>query len=424
MSVHSVSRGAGLLLFALSSSTGCGDKAESDPADSGAGESGGTLEASSLEVSPDPLDFGEVGVSCSASEGLTLTNLSDGELEVREILLGGDFDLVTEQTLPFALGPSESSSLEVGLSPGSEGAQSGEVEVVFGAKEAAFSAIADLTGAGVHGPEVTDSFVVGAMGPVDLLLVVDTSASMQGEIEQLVDAYSHLESQLDEHSPDWQLAVITEDNACTTSGVLSPVSSGRAEAFEAALSLGGDTYPEALLALARMAVEQTGEGGCNEGLLREGATLHVVAISDAADASQDLGEGNFKDNLEAMQEAKGDEGLVVFSAIVGDYPGGCSSADPGQGYYEAAVSTGGAFLSICQDLASDALFDPLAAAPLDNDRFELSAEPVESTLWVTVNGEVPEDGWTIDDGVVELRSAVPGEGSEVVIHYSTPATCE
>ena len=100
---------------------------------------------------------------------------------------------------------------------------------------------------------------------------------------------------------------------------------------------------------------QTGQGGCNEGFLRDDAILHVVFISDEDDNSPGWNEGDpdyWLDYVDQIITIKGREDQVRFSAITGPAPDGCDGAEPGFGYNEAVTSIGGERLNICQDWAS------------------------------------------------------------------------
>ena len=75
------------------------------------------------------------------------------------------------------------------------------------------------------------------------------------------------------------------------------------------------------------------------------------------------------------------------SAVAGPMPSGCTTSDnsavQGEGYYQASLATGGAFLSICDDWGDS--IEELAGAS-QKSAFSLSKEAVESSIEVTVDG--------------------------------------
>ena len=111
---------------------------------------------------------------------------------------------------------------------------------------------------------------------------------------------------------------------------------------------------------------------------------------------------------------------ATISAIAGDYPDGCTTAEAGSGYYEASVATGGAFLSICEpDWGSHVRNLAFLSAGTPTDTFGLTYDPVEPSILVTVNDEASSD-WTYDPDQKAIRfseEAVPESGAHVVISY-------
>ena len=101
-------------------------------------------------------------------------------------------------------------------------------------------------------------------------------------------------------------------------------------------------------------------------------------------------------------------------------------ADPGTGYYEASVATGGAFLSIC---ASDwsSYFETIAnmAASGLLASFHLASEPQPDTIVVQVDGSTVTD-WTYDadtNSIVFGADSVPPPGSHIVVRFELAGDC-
>lgn len=177
---------------------------------------------------------------------------------------------------------------------------------------------------------------------VDVLFALDSSCSMADDAAALEAAFNTHLTVLTGQGLDWQAALVTGDDGCT-GGVATAAGPRSVRAvFNDTSDYGSQT--ERLLTLADTAAEQSDKGECNEGLLRPGAMVHVIAVSDEPDQSVK----SWDVYVDAMIARKGgDASLVKYSAVAGDYPSGCGSASVGLGYYEAAADTGGLYLSIC-----------------------------------------------------------------------------
>lgn len=279
---------------------------------------------------------------------------------------------------------------------------------------------------------VEDTFVQAPEPAVDLLFVVDDTASMAQEQEALGEAAAALVTALGDAELAWQAAIVSTDMSGPRAGwllgdpfVLTPglpdVESLFAEAF--AVGVDGAT-PEAGLAAAVEAVTLAEAGGPNAGFRRPDASLHVVFVSDDDDASDEwLG----LDPVGSFVEAMGGQdraGLPArASAVVGDVPSGCTTADgaarAGERYHQVVERTGGTFASIC---AAD--FSPLLAAladvaPAYPVRFELSEDPKDGSVDVEVGGVRLTEGWTFDrtDGPAVTFDDPPAAGVEIVVTY-------
>ena len=129
----------------------------------------------------------------------------------------------------------------------------------------------------------------------------------------------------------------------------------------------------------------------------------------------------------SFQSLKSDSDDLVIHAIAGDYPSGCGGNEPGTGWYEASVATGGLFLSICAtDWAShlEALAEGSAA---DLSSFELTDWPVAETIVVRIDGITTTTGWEYnetDNSVDFDESSIPEGGSTIEIEYALFGDCE
>lgn len=376
-----------------------------------------------LAISPDPYDFGTTYVGCEKDHDLVLENVGTDTLVVSEIAFGGEgFVLTDESTLPLELAPGDATTVNVAFAPGLEGDYAGELSVT--SNEPRGTRTATQSGVAAYAGEYEDVFEVPVDPPADILFFVDQSCSMDDDARALASNFSSFISNLSAYTSDWQIMVVNDDDGCNNSGILTPSTSGYESRFTTAVSDGGGDWTEAGLTVTNNAIDKTDRGECNDGFLRTDALLHIVMVSDEPEQSSRA--WNYYVN--AVTAKKGDVSLVKYSAVAGDYPGGCSSsgnsADAGTGYYEAVDITGGVFLSICSNWATSV--EILADASVEQEDFELSRTPVPETIAVTVNGAT-RTGWTYDAGgnrIVFDEAAIPAEGDVVRVTYAGLASCD
>ncbi|MFT4975862.1 MAG: hypothetical protein ACI8S6_001755 [Myxococcota bacterium] len=381
---------------------------------------------SELQISPDPLDFGGVGVDCDALENITLTNIGAEALTISAIEGDGSvFDLTTLPTLPLTLEPDEATTVRVTFTPTAEDDFTGSFSVV--STEPLGTRTAEQSGEGVlEGIDVTDEWELPTDPPTDILFSLDSSCSMNTDIWEMYNNFGAFISELENFSEDWQIIVANEDDGCNNSGILKPTTPNYTEKFQNALFAWNtnDDYTEALLTVNHNAIQETDSGECNASFMRPSAMLHIIDITDEPEQSFQITGNDWEYLVDGIIDKKGSAALVTISAIAGDYPKGCDSAAPATGYYEAVDRTGGVFLSICQNWAATSNLGLLASASVNQDRFTLSQPAQESTILVWRNN-VGHNNWSYDpsSNTVTLRDPVPTEGDTVRIEYTSTGTC-
>lgn len=271
--------------------------------------------------------------------------------------------------------------------------------------------------------EQLDQWDLADVAGADLLFFGDTSGSMAVELTTLGSEIEGLIASLSAFTESWQLLAVTGPTGCGVNGVLTPETADYASLFAAGLLTppGEDLVDEWGLYNADQAVQATDEGECNAGFMREGARLHVIFISDEDDNSPgyDSGDASYWTTyVDSIIAAKGSVDDVRFSAIVGPVPDGCDGAEPGTGYTDAVLATGGSLISICDDWTSQ--LDTLVDVSVEHTTFPLSRLPVRSTLEVMVNGSTRGQGWTYDrfQNAVVFTVAPPSTGDQVAIAYN------
>ena len=369
-----------------------------------------------LAVAPETWDFGTVAPGCESRVELVLENVGTANLDIDTMVYESEeaLEARVDAQLPLALAPGAQLAVTVIFAPQREGSFEGRLTVSSNDLSEAY--VATQTGDGSYDEWVSDSFQ--AYPPVDLLLMLDRSASMNDDLSRIGNRVELLLTALDAGGLHWWVGVGSQHHACldgqlAQTGDEDPAATLR-NAVLALLQAG--TYAESLLLLASVAVENATTDTCNDGLLRSGAALHVVAVSDEADQSP----GSYEIYLSALKEPLTDPALLVVSAVAGDYPSGCPSADPGSGYYEASVATDGSFISICSglnELGSLADFSKRALV-------ELRQEPVEETLEVSADGACWSEGWHyVADGNFVVFDSQPADVDTSEVRYVPAFEC-
>lgn len=382
-----------------------------------------SLRTPKLQISPDPLDMGELWLGCASEDLVYLTNVGNEDLIVGSLSLAGDgFSFVDPPDLPLLIPPSDSVPLPIVFAPETEGDYSATLTAT--SNEPDEIRHASQLGKATTVPQRTEVFDVPLDPPVDILFYVDQSWSMEDDASNLAENFRFFIERLGEIAPDWQVLVAIEDDGCTRFPILTPTTGDYDTTFLTAVTQGdGGVWTEAGLTVTANALDATGPGECNEGFVRPDGMVHAILVSDEAEQSPNA----WDSYVARMQEAVGDPGRLHISAIAGDFPAGCStpenSAAPGSGYWEAVSATGGVFLSICTDWWTNV--ETLADITLTRDTFWLSYPPDPETLVVNVNGRARTD-WTYDaegNAVVFNGEYLPIEGDVVEVVYTQLLVC-
>lgn len=274
--------------------------------------------------------------------------------------------------------------------------------------------------------EAEDAWVQTPADAVDLLLVVDDSGSMAPYQQEVADHLDALLRFLELGAVDWQLGVTTTDVAADGGRIREQVitrdTPGAERLFRWAVGVGvHGAGQEQGLEAARLAVSGPLLARENHGLLRPGASLAVLTVSDEDDSSPDA----VAAYADALATAAGDPLRTAASALVVlDAP--CTpDSTPGLRYLALAEATGGLTLDLCAGDLGPALEDLSLHSSGLAERFRLSALPDVRSLEVWVDDlRLPCGAGTWDleadgDGVavVFARQALPPPGATVLARY-------
>lgn len=279
-------------------------------------------------------------------------------------------------------------------------------------------ATATLTGTAHYDSEAADQFQVQGNGLVDILWVIDDSASMLDWQLELADHSATYVDGLDVLEVDYHLGVITSDAADLQGDlpVMVPSTPDLAEVFAdtVVVGTGGAGTEQGLLqAATALTPPQTEPGGANSGFLRPEAGLRVVFFGDEDDQSPEI----VPDYVGILQATKANPAAVRLDALV------CPAAPR---YDLAAAMTGGTVTDLCSAGWADGIPALAEAAGSPRDTFVLSGQPVEATLQVELDGAPVYEGWSYIEpfnAVLFDASHLPDDGDVVTIRYQVMGEC-
>lgn len=372
-----------------------------------------------LEVIPSPWEFGAVGVCNSETLDVHLINRGDADLRIEDLVTtGSGMDYQLDETFPLVLPPAQHAEMTLTFTPERIDSYSGvawiETNDLAGDRTIPWTGMGESLGISEYVDEFRQSD--GPWDQADVFFYIDQSASMDDDRDRLIDAFSLLAQRLDDEDVHWQVMVATDDDGCANEGLISAGDPYAGPAFASAVWGPYGLLAESGLQIANNGLAATGMGQCNEGFLRDRSKTLLVMVSDEEDQS----DGTWADQVSAIL-AKAPSASVI--AVVGPVPGGCSSAEPGHGYYEAAMSTDGLAVSICSRDWSEE-FDKVAdLVDEPTDTFELSYRPDPDTLVVSLDGTEVFD-WTYDaDLNAVVFDTMPAAGALVRATYELTTEC-
>lgn len=395
----------------------------------------GTGIAPIIDVSPDDYDFGTLYIGCDALQPITIANIGNAELIVSdmEFATGStdlEFDDATDVngSLPWTIEPETSVEVYVAYVPYDEYEDKSWLSITSNDPYTP-SVMAKQQGIGALYGENTDLFEQPLKGMTDIVFAVDRSCSMSDDITNVqnnFDVYVNTMASLD---ADFHVIATVEDNGCINGSDLyidSTYSASDAQTvittmINLGVSYGSNTERAFMLEEAFLA--EVGSGGCNEGSLRDEATLNLVGVSDEPEQSVN----NYAYYVALFQSLKDNPDDVIFHAIGGDYPSGCGTASAYTGYYEAVVATGGIFLSICATDWGSHLEALAEGSTADLSTFELTDWPVPDTIEVRIDGVQTSVGWeyTSSTNSIDFETDyIPEGGSTIEVSYALYGDCD
>jgi hypothetical protein len=392
-----------------------------------------------LEVTPD-VNFGFTTTGCATARTLKLTNRCTVPLSLDSMTFSpsANFTTTTPPSWPMSLlaGASTTVGLRFYANGVADVLQVGAARINWTASSQANTNTVGLFG-GVAATTTTETFVMPTK--VDVLLVVDDSASMTDKQSSLAANIGTLLGAAATSNLDWAAAVINHDDmtspATTSSGnflgtpkvITRSLPSAQATlAARAQPGINGSAIEVGLMTSWKALSPPLITAG-NVGFLRPDAALAVVYVTDAEDQSA-FTPAEAVDHFMAI---KGQRALnrVSFSGLVptGALSGTCSYDTAPSGRYQAVIAAfGGAYEEVCNHAAAapwQRLGDVIAGR---RARYFLAAKPASASgITVRVGGvALPTGSFTYDaatNSVVPAASLpLPIPGQPVTATF-TPA---
>ncbi len=394
-----------------------------------------------LEVEPGAVELGPVWIGCDDSQRLVLYNaggegmlISAAELESDSDELAFALAEATNGPLPWSLGAG--STLELGsLAYQPVDTREDEAYLTVASADLRVEEVrVDVQALAQAWEQVQDAFVV-PFGQAEVVVALDRSQSLDPYLEQVRAALPLLVAALEEQGVDYQVAVVVDDDGCVN-GELGWIDTSldTNDVEDAVLSMslqdGGSAAlaEKAFLMLEQaLSADNTEGGGCNEGMLRAGAALHLLGVSDEREQSS----GSWQDHATALENLASDPSLVRFHAIAGDDAGcGMEAFEP---FDNAVAASGGVQVSLCSDdwegdMAALAANMAELLGPVDTQGpWSLSQQPVEGSITVSTDEVQQLNGWSYDgetNGVMFDPEHAPAPGATIAIDYAAqPEDC-
>ncbi|MFO0728614.1 MAG: choice-of-anchor D domain-containing protein [Myxococcota bacterium] len=382
----------------------------------------GSSAMSTVRVLPSDLDFSIVPVTCgSPIRTVTVYNTGVSAVTVNRVYLdpstSPEFELcaaggttrpwcTARFNTPASIPAGGNVAIQLRYRPMDIGTDNG---VLFIEHSASLVPVAvPLVGRSDVQATVTDRFTQLPTPQADVLFVLDNSCSMDDEQASLGANFGSFLTYAQSAGVDYQIAVTTTDvespaGAFDPSGlrtpgpgrfvdqgggqIITPSTPNAAQVFQQNTTLGtyGSGHEQGLEG-AYLALSDPNINGPNHGFLRVDAALAVIVVSDEEDQSPRTVAfyENFFRNIKGFQN----QSQFSFSAIVSppanpNCSGGGASA--GNRYISIAQSTGGVVESICTANWGQTLSNIGLNTFGLRGRFNLSAQPIPSTIAVTVN---------------------------------------
>lgn len=293
-------------------------------------------------------------------------------------------------------------------------------------------------------PQTSEKFeqVYTYNNKVDILWVIDNSASMLQHQQHLSDEIPAIVEVLNAIKMDYHMAVVTSSMGGTnpTGGkflgdpkFITPSTPDMINQLRSRLVPGQDgSNNERGLESMEKVLSSSYQSGEGRGFLRDDALLAVIVLSDEEDKSQSASSAvnHYKNFLDGIKKpwVDGSRSWVLNFIGVLSISSDCRTfndyAEPGFIFMGLADISGGVKESICNVTLSQALSNIKARLFHIITDFRLSKKPIVESIIVKINDKVVSrsnvDGWDYVESINAVRfygSAVPAADDKIVIDF-------
>jgi len=413
----------------------------------------GGSDGACLVPEPSYLDFGGNRTDCAPPEQIAAwRNRCRNPVVADGPWLGdgtdpGTFSIVGSTPMPASVPPGALVQVQVRFKPVREGFA---YQALFvRGDDAPLPVLLPLQGETLRAAAHDETFVQPAAGRLDVLVVVDNTASTRDKRPALQSAMRAMLDHADALGADYHVGVTTTGIAPDASGpepcgggvdggeagrlfpvdharprVVEPSMSDRTSVLAANLDVGGcQSVKQGLEAVRRALLPPLVDNADhprtpepldgNLGLLRDDARLAILVWSDDDDQSP----GPLASRLDGLARLL-PEKAKSFNAVVAPASGCPGMSNPGTHYLAAVQRIGGFAASVCDPDWSAPAMALVDDAMAPHVRFPLAAAADPATLGVLVDGR-PAAGWSYDPVRPAIVFAVPPDaGARVRAVYS------
>lgn len=411
------------------------------------------VQESCLVASPQFVDFGVARPDCPPSpEQIILTNQCAQPVELRSLTIGpgttdSEFEISrVSTTVPQMMQPGDQVKVDVSYFAQVRGMNMSPLYAETSDLPRPY--LVPLLGESSIDMIQTDKYTQQDGGKVDVLFVVDNTASMVEEQPKLYNALPAFAAEAQARGVDLNVAVTTTgidavSDSCPggarggEAGRLFPADNTNERILTDAMAdLGGELQRNASVGLCAQ-VEQGFEAmrralsdplvsrtddvrtpllnDGNLGFLRDSAGLAVVFVGDEDDRSPD----DVDTYVKFLRDLKGrNQPQRVTMYAIAPTENSCGTAGgTGTRYAEGVSKTGGEVMSVCSSDYAPLLRTVAGKAFNPQDSFVLTATP-EGELTVSIDGVVQSSGWRYDSGAnAVVFDTTPPAGAKIAIAY-------
>lgn len=400
----------------------------------------GSGDAPVMTVDPLTFDYGTISMGCDNEERITIRNEGNLPLTIDSIsqMVTQPGDILMEfgslPAPPWVLDPNQEIDFLVSYIPSDVGIDESAI-TVSGDDPYTPEIEVSQGGDGVFDQFFVEEHIQEEIPILDIIFVIDNSGSMNVFQQELSNQMTSFMNVFLATGADFHLGFITTDRGyLQCSGAVCWIGNNFATPVDWAqgiitqISIGGSAYEKGI-EMAHRALQNTDyDTGAAPGtsFWRNDATLVIIYVSDEPDFSI----GTWTAYTSFFDTLKPNVDMMRHFGVIGDYPSGCQWSSPhnsywrnvgfGSGYYDMTQRYNGDWYSICATDWGNQMQD-LASTVTVRSVFELGEpDPIESSIIVSINGQVTTTGWTYDpvrNSIVFDEGSVPEANQTITIEY-------